>query len=465
MTKVRHQALVALAWVAVQALACAQAHAQLNDAEQRISDSIRQRSSAALQFLEKTVRINSGTLNVDGVREVGQLYRAEFEALGFTTRWAEMPAQMRRAGHLIAIRTPGAGNIANAVYAANAAGALSATGAVSAAGVANAPRLLLLGHMDTVFEKGSSVALWERRGDRVRGQGVNDMKGGNLVMLEALHALNFIGALDGATISVILTGDEERTGSPLALARADLVELAKQSDAALSFEANGPRGEASITRRSSGGWTLTVKARPGHSAGVFSSGAGYGAVFEAARILNAFREQLIEPYLTFNPGVAVGGTKVEYADATATGSAFGKNNVIAKEFIVRGDLRFLTSEQGARTQSKMREIVGASLPGTSATIEFRDGYPPMPATARGEKLLALYSNASQDAGFGRSLAMDPARRGAGDIQFAAPHVAGIDGLGARGSGSHTDDEDLEIASIERNAIRAAIFIHRLITAP
>ena len=319
--------------------------------------------------------------------------------------------------------------------------------------------------MDTVFEKGSSVALWERRGDRVRGQGVTDMKGGNLVMLEALRALKSIGTLDGATISVILTGDEERTGSPLALARADLVELAKQSDAALSFEANGPRGEASITRRSSGGWTLTVKAKPGHSAGVFSSGAGYGAVFEAARILNAFREQLIEPNLTFNPGVAVGGTKVEYADATATGNAFGKNNVIAKEFIVRGDLRFLTSEQGARAQSKMREIVGASLPGTSATIEFRDGYPPMPTTARGEKLLALYSNASQDAGFGRSLAMDPARRGAGDIQFAAPHVAGIDGLGARGSGSHTDDEDLEIASIERNAIRAAIFIHRLITAP
>ena len=459
MSKFRRHLLAALVLAAVQALGCAHAYAQLSDAEQRITDSIRQRSSSALEFLEKTVRINSGTLNVDGVREVGRLYRAEFETMGFTTRWAEMPAQMRRAGHLIAIRTPGAVNAANVVNAPDAAGA------ASAARIANAPRLLLLGHMDTVFEKGSSMALWERRGGRVRGQGVNDMKGGNLVMLEALRALNSIGALDDAQISVILTGDEERTGSPLALARADLVELAKQSDAALSFEATGPRGEASITRRSSGGWTLTVKAKPGHSAGVFSPSAGYGAVFEAARIINGFREQLIEPNLTFNPGVAVGGTQVEYADATATGNAFGKTNVIAKDFVVRGDLRFLTPEQGTRTQAKMREIVAASLPGSSATIEFRDGYPPMPPTARGEKLLALYSKASQDAGFGPSLAMDPARRGAGDIQFAAPHVAGLDGLGTRGSGSHTDDEDLEIASIERSAIRAALFIHRLITAP
>ena len=414
------------------------AQAQLSDVEQRIVAAIKSRSPAALEFLEKTVRINSGTLNVDGVREVGALYRAELESLGFTTRWSDMPPGMHRAGHLIATRSstnPGA------------------------------PRLLLLGHMDTVFEKNSPVPTWERRGDRVRGQGVSDMKGGNTVMLEALRGLAAVGALGNAAMTVLLTGDEERTGSPLERAREDLVAAAKESDAALSFESAGARGQAVTTRRSAGGWTLTVKAKPGHSGGVFSSSSGYGAVFEGARILNAFREQLIEPNLTFNPGVAVGGTEVDYSDLTASGNAFGKTNVIAKDFIVRGDLRYLTPEQGEKARAKMREIVAASLPGTTSRIEFRETYPPMPATPGGEKLLRLLSQSSVDAGFGPAVAMDPAMRAAGDVQFAAPHTVGIDGLGARGSRAHTDDEDLEIASIERNAIRSAIFIHRLIASP
>ena len=413
------------------------AHAQLSDVEQRIVSSIKSRSPAALDFLEKTVRINSGTLNVDGVREVGALYRAELESLGFTTRWSEMPAGMHRAGHLIATRTATKKAVA---------------------------RLLLLGHMDTVFEKNSPVPTWERRGGRVRGQGVSDMKGGNSVMLEALRGLAAVGALEDATITVLLTGDEERTGSPLDRAREDLVAAAKESDAALSFESGGPRGEATTTRRFSGGWTLTVKAKPGHSAGVFSSVSGYGAVFEGARILNAFREQLIEPNLTFNPGVAVGGTEADYSDLTASGNAFGKTNVIAKDFIARGDLRYLTAEQGEKARAKMREIVSANLPGATSHIEFRETYPAMPATAGGEKLLRLLSQASLDAGFGPAVAMDPALRAAGDVQFAAPYVAGIDGLGARGSRAHTDEEDLEIASIERNAIRSALFIHRLIAS-
>ena len=415
------------------------ARAELSDVERRIVDAVRARTPHALELLERTVRINSGTLNVAGVREVGAVYRSELEALGFSVRWADMPPEMNRAGHLVATQA------ADPAY--------------------KGPRLLLLGHMDTVFEKASPVAAWERRGERVRGQGVSDMKGGNVILLEGLRALHAFGQLDGAAVTVLLTGDEERVGSPLERARAALVEAAKASDAALSFEGGGPRGEASITRRSSGSWTLTVKAKPGHSAGIFSPQSGYGAVFEAARILNAFREQLIEPNVTFNPGVVVGGTQVDYSDATAAGNAFGKTNVIAKDFVVRGDLRYLTPEQGERTKQKMRDIVAASLPGASATIAFRDGYPPMPPSDGGRKLIATLSQASQDAGFGPAEAMDPARRGAGDVQFAAPYIAGIDGLGARGSGSHTDDEDLEIASIERNAIRAAIFMQRLIHSP
>jgi glutamate carboxypeptidase len=416
------------------ALASGAAQAQLDETEQRIVAAVKQRSPQALELLERAVRINSGTLNADGVREVGKVFRSELDALGFTTRWVDMPTEMKRGGHLVATRD-GRGK-----------------------------RLLLLGHLDTVFEKDSSVALWDRRGDRVRGQGVNDMKGGDVIVIEALRALRSVGALAGTHIAVLFTGDEERTGAPLQQARADLVELAKRSDMALSFEGSAVHqgaATASISRRSSGGWSLTVRGRPGHSAGVFSPSAGFGAVYEAARILNTFREQLIEPNLTFNPGVVVGGTNVSYSDDTAAGSAFGKTNVIARDVIVRGDLRYLTPEQGARVKQRMRDIVAASLPGTSATIEFRETYPPMPPTEAGAQLLEAYSKASQDAGLGPVRALDPGLRGAGDVQFAAPYTVGIDGLGATGTGAHTDDEDLEIASIERGAIRAAILIYRL----
>jgi glutamate carboxypeptidase len=291
------------------------------------------------------------------------------------------------------------------------------------------------------------------------------MKGGNVVMLEALRALHSTGALDDTTIAVIFTGDEERVGSPREVSRADMVELAKASDLALAFEAAARRREgghmASYARRASGGWTLKVTARPGHSGGVFSEVSGYGAIYEAVRILDEFRRHLVEPNLTFNPGVIVGGTNARYDPESASGNAFGKNNVIAREAEVRGDLRYLTPEQGERARARMREIVAASLPHAKAEIAFVEAYPPQAPTEAAARLLWAYSKASEDAGYGPIGAMDPARRGAGDVQFVAPYVPAIDGLGATGSGAHTDFEEVEVASIERGAIRAAILIYRL----
>jgi glutamate carboxypeptidase len=410
--------------------------AQLSETEQKIVTAVKARSPAALALLERSVRVNSGTLNREGVREVGKIFATEFESLGFATRWVEMPPEMQRAGHLVATREGKQGK-----------------------------RLLLIGHLDTVFEKNSPVIPWDPRGERVRGQGVSDMKGGDVVAIEALRALQSVGALENTTIAVIFTGDEERAGSPIATARAEFVELAKRSDFALAFEASARRAGggsmASYSRRSAGGFTLKVTARPGHSGGIFSEGSGYGAIYEAARILNAFREKLIEPNLSFSPGSILGGTVVSYDADKAEGTAFGKGNVIAKEAIVHGDLRYLTPEQGERTKRLMREIVAANLPHSSATITFHEAYPPQAPTEAGQRLLEIFSKASLDAGFGPIGAMDPANRGAGDVQFAAPYIPGIDGLGAAGSGAHTDNEDMELASIERGAIRAAILIYRL----
>ncbi len=409
---------------------------ELTATEQKIVAAVKERSAAALQFLESTVNVNSGTMNFAGVREVGKMFRAELDQLGFTTRWAEMPPEMQRAGNLIATREGKQGK-----------------------------RVLLIGHLDTVFEKDSPVQLWDRRGDRVRGQGVSDMKGGNVVAIEALRALHRAGVLDNTTIAVVFSGDEERVGAPIEIARGDLISLAKRSDVALAFEAvaidrNGNE-TATIGRRASSGWQLKVTGKQGHSSGVFSKTSGDGAIYEAARILNAFREQLIEPDLTFNAGIILGGTEVTFDDLHSTGTAFGKSNVIANTARVKGDLRYLTYAQRDRAHTRMRDIVAANLPHTSATITFAESYPPMSPTAGNQHLLELYSQVSSDAGLGPIKAVPPGQRGAGDVQFVAPMVDSLDGIGAVGVGAHSPEEDLELASIERSAIRAALLIYRL----
>jgi glutamate carboxypeptidase len=244
-----------------------------------------------------------------------------------------------------------------------------------------------------------------------------------------------------------------------------MVAAARRSDVALSFEATVPgkdgRATGTIGRRSSSSWELQVKGKQGHSSGIFGQEAGYGAIYEAARIVDAFRREVIEPDLTFSPGLIMGGTQTTHDSANAWGTAQGKNNVIASTATVTGDMRYLTYEQRDRARAKMQAIVKQSLPGASATISFHDSYPPMAPTEGNRRLLAVYSQASDDAGLGTVAAFPPGLRGAGDIQFVAPYIDSLDGLGAAGKGAHSPDEDLEIASIERSAIRAAILLYRL----
>ena len=410
--------------------------AELTPVEQRIVAEVKAQTPDALGLLERSVDINSGTMNPAGVRAVGELFRKEFDQLGFRTRWIDMPPEMRRAGHLLATREGSQGK-----------------------------RLLLLGHLDTVFEADSPVQKWERNGERVRGQGVSDMKGGDVVVIQALRALQRAGALDNTRIAVLFTGDEENAGNPKSMSRGDLVALAKNSDAALSFEGTLLTGDGRATgtvgRRSSSLFELEITGKQAHSAGIFGAGSGYGAVYESARILDGFRRQVIEPGLTFNPGVILGGTDVGYDEALSRGNAFGKTNVIANRVIVKGDLRYLDYAQRDRAQAKMREIVAQSLPGTGATVRFAESYPPMAVTPGNLKLLELYSRASNDAGLGLVDAVPAEARGAGDVQFAAPYVDSLDGLGVSGRGMHSPGEELDIGSVERAAVRTALLLYRL----
>ncbi len=408
----------------------------LSATEQRILEEVTAWQPEAINLLERSARINSGTFNLAGVRATGEVFRKELEALGFKTVWIDMPREMGRAGHLVANRSGKQGK-----------------------------RLLLLGHLDTVFEPDAPAPLWERENaTTARGQGVADMKGGNVVAIAALRALHRAGALENTTITVVFTGDEEEAGHPREVSRRDMIELAKLSDVALSFEGavTGPDGQpmATVGRRATAFFDLDVKGRQGHSQGVFGP-AGYGAVYEAARILDGFRQQVVEPGLTFNPGVILGGTDVTLDEANAKGTAAGKTNVVANTVTVRGDLRYLDYAQRDRAHARMREIVAQSLPGAGATIAFRDSYPPMAVTPGNLKLLDLYSQASLDAGLGTVGAVPATMRGAGDIQFVAPIIDSLDGLGASGGAAHSPNERVDLTSLERSAIRAALLMYRL----
>jgi len=184
-----------------------------------------------------------------------------------------------------------------------------------------------------------------------------------VIIVEALRALAKLHALDNTSITVVFTGDEEKPGSPLEVTRAELVSAAKRSDLALGFEGivkdREGKDTATIGRRAASGWMLTVTGKPGHSSGVFSESSGFGAIYEGARILNAFREQVAEADLTFNPGAVVGGTEVSYDPAVNKGSAFGKTNVIAASFRAQGDLRYLT--YGQRDRAHAREPAPAGI--------------------------------------------------------------------------------------------------------
>ena len=295
------------------------------------------------------------------------------------------------------------------------------------------------------------------------GAGSSDMKGGDVVVIGALKALQSVGALKGTRIVVAFTGDEEDAGPLFQISRRPLVDAAKRSDIALGFEEDA--GKGTIARRGMSGWKLTVTGKQGHSSGVFTEGAGDGAIYEAARILNTFRERLAgQKYLTFNPALIVGGTDVTYDSTRLAGTTAGKDNIIARTTVARGDLRFISNQQEAAARDTMRAIVAAHLPGTTATISFEDGNPAMPPTKGNYALLGVLDGASRALGMGPVAPLDPGERGAGDISFVSDYVDALDGLGVVGHNSHSPAERVDLRSIPTATERAAILIYRLTRA-
>jgi glutamate carboxypeptidase len=284
-------------------------------------------------------------------------------------------------------------------------------------------------------------------------------------MIGALKALHAAGMLEKMNVVVVMTGDEEDSGDPLSAAREALVTAAKGADVAIGFEDGPADPKLAVTaRRGTTGWQVRVHGMPAHSSQIFRDDIGDGAVFEMARILNAFREQLAgEPHLTFNPGVLLAGTAVDFDVVQLRGSASGKTNVVAEHAVVSGDLRALSRDQFENAKKRMSEIVARSLPHTSATISFDEGYPPMSPTDSNAKLLAMYDQASRDLGFGSVTAVSPDRAGAADVSFVAGEVSAIiDGVGLMGHDDHTAKETADLTTLPSQTKRMAVLLHRLV---
>jgi len=432
-----------VAFTASSLALAAPADAALNSAEQTMVRTVDAEQARTTGFLQRIVDQNSGTMNLVGVEAVRRMVEPEFMALGFKIEWIDMK-EAGRAGHLVARHV----------------------------GSRTGKRLLLIAHLDTVFEPDSPFQRWERQGDQAHGPGAGDDKGGIAVILAALRAMQAAGTLKQANITVFLTGDEEDAGSPIALARRDLIAEGKKANFALDFEDlavdDGPDGKpadfGSIARRSAGSWTVTVTGRSGHSAGVATGtpGGSFGAIYELARVIDAFRRELPDDRLTYNVGLIGGGQSARLDEGKIRIEATGKTNIIAATAVARGDLRALSEEQIARTQAKMRAIVAQSLPGAKAEISFDpDSYPPMPPTTGNRALLARLNLVNRDMGLPAMAELDPAKRGAGDISFVAKDVDGLVGLGPASDGSHTPRETVDIPSVFKQAKRAAILMSRL----
>ena len=432
-------AIAILATTAAGAALCqaagAPSGAALSARDARIAAAAHAEVDPAINLLERLVNINSGTMNREGVTRVGRIMMEELGKLGFSVRWVPMEA-VGRAGHVVAVHT----------------------------GSGHGRKMLLIGHLDTVFDLDSPFQRYERRGDTAEGPGVNDMKDGLSIMVAALRALKTTGDLRNADVRIVLSGDEENAGAPTSVSRADMVDAARQSDVALEFEALATQDGhdmGSVSRRSSASWSLRTTSRSGHSSGIFSDGVGDGAVYELARILDGFRRELREPNATYNVGLVVAGASAALNAEQTAGSATGKTNVIPAEAIARGDLRTLSNEQTDRMMARMRAIASQHLADTNSELAFSESYPAMPPTAGNRRLLAALNEINSALGLEKMAELDPLRRGAGDISFVADRVDGLVGFGGVGQGSHAPGETVDLTSFDRQIKRAALLIAHL----
>ena len=293
------------------------------------------------------------------------------------------------------------------------------------------PRLLVIGHLDTVWPLGTLERLPFRITEegRAHGPGIFDMKSGVAIAIEALRAIDSLSLTTCRPITLLLTCDEE-IGSKTS--RSLVEEEAKNAAAALVLEPPVSGGIVKTGRKGIGTFTVRAVGRAAHSG--LDPSKGVNAVVELA--YQTLRLVALNDYvrgITVNVGTFNGGTAL---------------NVVPAEATAKVDVRFWTAEDGERIMDAIRKMTPV-LPEAELEITGGINRPPM---ARSEKNAALFEHArSLAAEIGFKLE-DQVVGGGSDGNFtAAMGVPTLDGLGVDGAGAHADHEHILVSDITRRS--------------
>lgn len=357
-----------------------------------------------LEFLEVLVNTDSGSRDLEGLTAMSAQLDARWRALGFATQihQSEAGPQLvaRRNGHQAA------------------------------------PTALLVGHTDTVFDRGTAQQRpFAVRDGRAYGPGVADMKGGLTGMLGAVEALGAQGLLDEVNLVVVNNCDEEISSHH---SRALIEEAARQAGAALVFEPGRPNGAIVTARKGGQGYQLSITGRAAH-AGVNPQDGASAIEALARKVLALHALNDYDAGLSVNVGVVRGGSRA---------------NVVADRATAMVDVRVPTPELARRVKRDIEAIAArVELPGTQAELQMDSQRDPMVFGEVTRPLLEAFSHVAKELGFALQTT---ATGGGSDGNFtAALGTPTLDALGPVGGGYHSQDEYIEIDSLAQRAALAA----------
>ena len=302
-------------------------------------------------------------------------------------------------------------------------------------------QLMLMGHMDTVFPREVYVPFKEIGDGKALGSGSIDMKGGDVVMLYALQKA--LPRLDPGQvrICVVLNPDEE-TGS--SESHDVILETAKASFAALSFEPCAGDYRLTCARKGVTSVCIACTGIPGHSGSQYKNCASaIQALCAHVTALYSLRDD--DRDISFNAGVIRGGTA---------------ENVVAPAAEANCEFRYYNEQYKPGLVQKIREICAVErVPGVRTTVTFGASHPAIDLNEKSQRLLDLALEISEEQGQKR---YHEKTGGAGDIAIAGQAGIGVlDGLGLAGTGMHTADECVDLTSLPRQIDFAAEMIVRV----
>lgn len=401
---------------------------EAEDVEVRVALAERQPEMEAL--LADWVGRNTGTFNTAGLEAFAPLLAAPLQELGFTvTIEAGAPLDYPDRKDL---RT---GPVIVAERKAEIA-------------PERARHFLLLGHFDTVFEPDSpfqSLAPDPKDPQRALGPGVMDMKGGLVVLLYTLRALEESGDLARADYTVVINSDEEigSLGS-----RARIEAEAKKAQVGFVFEPARETGEMARSRSGAGQFNLAIEGVAAHAAS--SDREGRSAILALAKKVIA-----IEALTDFDRGVILN---------VGTISGGSKRNIVPAHADAWIDLRYEDAAQGEAAKKALEQIAAADdFPGTKATLWGMLHRPPKPATSQTDDLLAAHREIARDLRLPAPEAVHSAGVTDGSLTAAAG-LPTLDSMGVRGGGAHTDREFIVLPSLSERATLAALLLRKLTRA-